>query len=296
MENQKKAYLYALITVLLWSTVASAFKISLRSLDVIQLVWYSTLTSVLVLLAILAITRKVALLKSFSKKDHLYSMVLGFLNPFLYYLVLFKAYSLLPAQQAQPLNYFWPIVLALLSVFWLKQKIGLKNLLAIVISFIGMVVVSTQGSLVKLRDTNFFGIGLALGSTAIWSVFWILNIKDKQDAVVRLFMNFVFGLFFTSIALLLFSRVVVPPRAGLGGAVYVGAFEMGLPFVFWLRALRLSETTARVSNLIYLSPFLSLVFIRLVVKERILISTVIGLVLIVAGIIIQQYNKPRSLP
>ena len=34
----------------------------------------------------------------------------GFLNPFLYYIILFKAYSLLPAQEALSLNYTWPLV------------------------------------------------------------------------------------------------------------------------------------------------------------------------------------------
>jgi drug/metabolite transporter (DMT)-like permease len=78
---------------------------------------------------------------------------------------------------------------------------------------------------------------------------------------------------------------------GLLGATYVGIFEMGITFVIWLKALKFSKTTARVSNLIYLSPFLSLVFIYLSVGEQILFSTVIGLILIVVGIFVQQYSS-----
>jgi drug/metabolite transporter (DMT)-like permease len=78
---------------------------------------------------------------------------------------------------------------------------------------------------------------------------------------------------------------------GLLGATYVGIFEMGITFVIWLKALKFSKTTARVSNLIYLSPFLSLVFIYLFVGEQILFSTVIGLILIVVGIFVQQYSS-----
>ena len=79
---------------------------------------------------------------------------------------------------------------------------------------------------------------------------------------------------------------------GLLGASYVGLFEMGITFVLWLSALKLSETTAKVGNLIFLSPFLSLIFIHFFVGEDILASTFIGLILIVAGILIQQI-KPR---
>ncbi len=291
MDNQKKAYRYAIATVLVWSTVASAFKISLRFLDFVQLLFFSTLTSTIVLFILLAFQHKLLVFRKFSKKDFFLSLLLGFLNPFLYYSVLLKAYSLLPAQQAQTLNYTWPIVLPLLSVVLLKQKIGLKSILAIVLSFVGVIIVATQGSILKFHFTNPLGVGLALGSTVIWSFYWIFNIKDKQDAVARLFLNFLFGLCYTFIALAVFSKITIPPPKGMAGAAYVGLFEMGITFVLWLSALKLSKTTAQVSNLIYLSPFLSLILIRLVVGERILVSTAFGLVLIVAGIIIQQYTK-----
>ena len=42
-----------------------------------------------------------------SRRDWQQSLLPGLLNPCLYYLVLFKAYELLPAQQAQALNYSW---------------------------------------------------------------------------------------------------------------------------------------------------------------------------------------------
>lgn len=214
--------------------------------------------------------------------------MLGFLNPFLYYVVLFKAYSLLPAQEAQPLNYTWSIVLVLLSIPLLKQKIRFASILAIFISYFGVFVISTRGDILGFTFTNLNGVFLALGSAVIWALFWIYNIKDKRDEVAKLFLNFSFGFVFILIAMLLSSRMRIPAMVGLLGATYVGLFEMGITFVLWLKALKLSRTTAQVSNLIYLSPFLSLVLIHFVVGEKILPSTIIGLIFIVAGIIMQQ--------
>jgi drug/metabolite transporter (DMT)-like permease len=78
---------------------------------------------------------------------------------------------------------------------------------------------------------------------------------------------------------------------GLLGCVYIGIFEMGAAFVLWLKALQLSEATAKVSNLIFLSPFISLIFIKFVVGERILPSSIIGLGFIAGGILVQQTIK-----
>ncbi|MCK4250161.1 DMT family transporter [candidate division WOR-3 bacterium] len=290
MNDQRKAYLYAALVVLIWSTVASAFKISLRYLNYLQLLFYASFISLLILFIILIIQNKLSLLKTYSKKDYLHSALLGFLNPFLYYIVLFKAYSLLPAQQAISLNYTWAIQIVLLSIPLLKQRVSFKSVLAIIISYIGILIISTQGDILALRVTNLYGVLLALGSAVIWALFWIYNIKDKRDEVVKLFLNFLFGFIFIFIAIVFSKRLIIPKIPGVTGAVYIGLFEMGITFVLWLKALKLSKTTAQVSNLIYLTPFLSLLIINITVGEKILISTIIGLILIVMGIIMQQYN------
>jgi len=53
--------------------------------------------------------------------------------------------------------------------------------------------------------------------------------------------------------------------AGDGGAAWVGAFEMGIAFVLWLLAMKKATNTSRLSNLIFLSPPLSLVFVAVIV-------------------------------
>ena len=69
MEKQKQAYTYAIIAVLFWATVASAFKISLRYLNFIQLLFYASLVSIMILFVILLIQRKLRVFKSHVKKS-----------------------------------------------------------------------------------------------------------------------------------------------------------------------------------------------------------------------------------
>jgi len=296
MHDQSKAYLYGIATVLLWSTVASAFKLSLRYLDYTQLLLYASIVSLFALVVILRLQGKIKVLFSYSSKQYLRSMLLGFLNPFLYYVVLLKAYDLLPAQEAQPLNYTWAITLALLSIPLLRQRISLKDIVAMLVSYSGVYVISTHGDVTGFHFSNPFGVGLALGSTLIWALYWIYNTSDDRDPVAGLCLNFLFGLPWVLVFCLLFSKDWGLPPRGLLGAAYVGLFEMGVTFVFWLNALKLSESTAKVGNLIFLSPFLSLVFIHFFVGEDIRTSTLVGLVLIVAGILIQQSKQRPPKP
>jgi drug/metabolite transporter (DMT)-like permease len=289
MERQTKAYLYAGATVLLWSTVASAFKITLGHLSFIELLLGASIVSMTALFLILLLQGKLPVIGTYSRAEIARSAALGFLNPFLYYVILFKAYSLLPAQEAQPLNWTWPIMIVLLSIVILKQPIRWVSVLAILISFTGVLVISTRGDVLAFRFTNLPGAMLALGSSVIWALFWIYNVKDRRDEIVKLFLNFVFGTLFTLAAVLLSGEIRVPPAAGIVGVIWVGLFEMGITFVTWLKALQLSRTTAQVSNLVYAAPFLSLFFIHFIVGEEIFPSTVVGLVLIVAGVVVQQY-------
>ena len=294
MERQTKAYLYAVATVLLWSTVASAFKLTLGQMGFLEMLLGASVVSLAALFVIVLAQGKLSLIANSSREDVARSASLGFLNPFLYYVILFKAYSVLPAQEAQPLNWTWPIMLVLLSIAILKQPIRWVNVLAIVISFAGVLVISTRGDVLAFRFTNLPGALLALGSSVIWALFWIYNIKDRRDEIVKLFLNFAFGSVFTLAAVLLFGDIRIPATAGILGVVWIGLFEMGITFVTWLKALQLSRTTAQVSNLVYAAPFLSLFLIHFIVGEEILPSTVLGLVLIVTGVIVQQYASRKK--
>lgn len=291
MKEQSRGYLYALSAVLLWSTVATVFKISLRYVDHFGLLFYASVASTVVLFVIILVQRKTHLFSGYTAGDYARSAALGFLNPFLYYVILFKAYDLLLAQEAQTLNYVWPLALVLLSIPILKQKIGRREIIAVLISFSGALLIGTRGGLSGFPDT--LGVGLALGSSVIWALFWIYNMKDGRDEVAKLFLNFLFGSIFALIAVFIFSEDMRPGTFGIAAVIYVGTFEMGITFVLWLKALGHSENTARVGNLIYLSPFISFILLYSVLHERILPSTVIGLGLIIGGIVFQRYSTNK---
>lgn len=291
MTRHNQAYIYAGISVLLWSTVPTAFKVTLRHLDPYQVLFYASLASTLVLFAILVVQGKLGLLRTYTRKQWLLSAALGLLNPAVYYIVLFEAYLLLPAQEAQPLNMVWPLVVVLLSIPLLKQRIGWVSIVAVCISFVGVLVISTHGDLLGFKFTSLNGTVLALASAFLWASFWIANVRDKRDEVAKLFINFMVGFVLVGIAVAFMSDFRVDGIDGLVGAVYIGIFEMGITFVTWAKALSLARTTAHVSHLIYVTPFISLIFVNFILDERILGSTVIGMILVVGGILVRGLDR-----
>ena len=208
--------------------------------------------------------------------------------------MLFTADSLLPGQIAMALNYGWPRVLTLLSVPLLGQSLRRSQLAAVGVSFVGAVLIATRGQLTHFGGLNGTGLLLAAGSTLLWALFWLGNARIGADPVLKLFVGFCSGLIAALVCSPLFGGLVLPPPAAWPALVYIGLFEMGITFVFWLSALQLATTTARITNLVYLTPFLSLCFLRLVIGEPIHPATAIGLALIVTSLLFQEFMARRA--
>jgi drug/metabolite transporter (DMT)-like permease len=186
----------------------------------------------------------------------------------------------------------WPIILVFLSVPLLKQKIPAKSFVALFISFTGVYIISSQGHPFQPGKSDTTGVLLATGSSVFWALYFIFNLKDKRDEAVKLFTNFLFASVYLLITLALAGeRSTVVSFKGAAASVYVGIFEMGITFYFWLRALQLASTSDKVSNLVYLAPFLSLVFVHFIIKEPVFYTTPAGLLLIISGIFIQNMRS-----
>lgn len=289
LKNPLRAYIFAGLAVLFWSTAASAFKLTLGHIDFIQITFAATLTSCIALFLVILFQRNLYLLRLTTRDQLTRSAILGLLNPFLYYIVLLKAYSLLPAQVAQPLNFTWPLMLVVLSIPLLNQKIPIGSIGAMVISFCGVYLISSQGAPFSPGFSDPFGVMLALGSSVLWALFWIYNVRDTRNEVIKLFLCFFFASFYITFTMIFIPGAWAFNLPGIAGGIYIGLFEMGFTFVFWLKALQYAVSSDKVSNLIYITPFFSLLFISLVVGEEIYFTTFGGLLLIVAGIILQKY-------
>ncbi|MCU8000339.1 DMT family transporter [Shewanella sp. SM101] len=288
MKSSNLAYVYGMAAVFLWSTVATAFKIALSYYTPLQLVFVAVLTSIIALAGILAWQKKLSLLKQQFLHRPMFYLVTGLINPFLYYVVLFKAYSLLPAQQALSLNYTWAVLLPLLAAPLLKQHLRKSDIAAALIAYTGVFIIATGGDISGFSFDSPLGIGLALTSTLLWCLYWIVNTKDQGDPVVSLLLSFLIGLPFIAVTLVLTDTLPSFSLKAIFAGMYVGLFEMGITFVLWLMALKTATRTANISTMVFLSPVMSIGFIAWILQETIAMATYLGLAFILSGMMLQQ--------
>lgn len=292
MKNQSKALIMGGFVVFFWATVATAFKIALNEISNLQLLLIASSTALIVCFIELIRTKKLNLLGEslLSRSTIFRGAWQGLMNPFIYYLILFKGYSLLPAQIAQPLNFSWQIVLMILMAIFLKQKLHFNQVVGVLVSFSGIIMLSLNNSADISGKLSVFGLGLIIASTIIWATYWLLKINEKQDSVIGLFVSFLFGTIYL-VVVSLFTPMEFPPLKPLLAGIYAGMFEMGITFILWSKALKLATNRVTLTQLIYLSPLLSLLLIHFILGEKIGVLTVVGLFLIIGGILISNLKQ-----
>lgn len=280
MNNDPSAIKKAILAVLFWSTVATAFKIALDHQSLLQLLSIASLTTLILLTCI--VTFKPSCAVAF-KPWHL---VAALFNPIVYYLILFKAYQLLPAQIAQPVNYTWAFSFVILARVFLKHKITKADLTAMTIAYAGVLTLSLQGGQFSI---SLLGLSLALLSTLVWAGYWILNGKYSTQAVGDLWWQFVIAA--PILALSFIWSPLEISAIGISSAIYIGLFEMGISFILWSSAVSSISNINKISNLIFLSPIFSIFFIYFLLGETIYWTTFFGLFLIICGLWWQQQSQ-----
>lgn len=288
-SKERRALTYALASVALWSTVATGFKLALNALAPVQLL----LLGCAVALAFFAALRPFVSAK-LTGRQHLAAATLGLVNPLAYYLILFEAYDRLPAQIAQPLNFTWAIALALLAIPLLRQKLSARGWAGVVIGYVGVVVILTEGKFDGLGHFDPLGVALALGSAVIWAWYWIMTVRLGIHPVPLMLNGFAVatGL----VALACWATVGLPGLSleTLGYGAWVGLVETGVAFLLWQRAMATTAQAGKLGALIFLAPFLSLVLIATVLGEVIHPSAVVGLALIAAGLVLSRWPSARD--
>ncbi len=289
MRKSSRAYLYAALAIFMWGTIPTAFKIALSELSIVTMLGITTLVSAAILLLIVASEGKLRLLTRMTRREIIWSSLLGLINPVGYYLLLLTAYSRLPGQVAQPINMIWPIILVFFSIPLLHQRIPARSFLALFISLAGVYIIASQGDPFHPGRSDTAGVLLALVSGVLWALYFILNMRDKRDESVKLFTNFLFGsLYMVAIMSLSGSFTETVSLKGAAASAYCGLFEMGITFWFWLRALQMAETTDKISNLVYFAPFISLLLLHLIIDEPVYYTTPVGLLFIIGSVLFQN--------
>jgi len=281
----KKTYLLAGIAIFLWSTMATVSKLLLGSFDQYQVLCISALFAALALFVVNLFTGKLKKLKTYRPIDYFHALCSGLLGNFFYYVFYYTGAAQLPASQAFIVNYLWPIMSVVFACILLKEKPTVRKVIAFAVSFLGVVTVA-GGDLLRFDRQTLLGMALCAAGAVCYGAFTALHKKWNCDSQLGMMLSFL-GAFLLS---LLLNVLKGTPWSldgfHLAGLAWNGICCMAAGSVCWALALA-SGNTAKISNLAYITPFLSLVWVGVFLKEMPTLWSLGGLCLIVLGIFIQ---------
>lgn len=253
-----------------------------------QVLFISSLIAAGCLFAYLFLSGRIKQFHSLTRSDLWQLIGLGFLGNFLYSAFYYASLRTLPTADACIINYLWPIIASICAAVILHEKIKIIEWLAIIISFLGVVIISTKGS--SLTMANMKGVFFCVAGAVCYGVFNVLNKKKGLDQLLCTAIYFAV----TAVCCIpfLLAEGDMEPMAGatLAGILWLGIF-IDAPAIFsWGAALQISEVGI-LSNLAYLTPVVAMIISYITLGEPIEFYAVIGMLFVVGGCMFQVFSK-----
>jgi drug/metabolite transporter (DMT)-like permease len=282
-----KAILKALFAVTVWGASFVATKISLQYVAPSTLVWLRFTMGVIILGLAVILNKQFALPEGW---DWGYFAILGFLGITFHQWL--QSTGLLTAQATTTA---WiitstPIFIALLGFIILKEHLAWYQVAGIVLATFGVLLVVTKGNLSSLTVGKFGTPGdfLVLISALNWAVFSTLSRSGlkKHPSTLMMFYVMSFGWVFTSILFFASSgtnQISSIPFDGWIAIAFLGILCSGIAYIFWYDALKVLPV-AQTGAFLYLEPIITVIVASMVLKEALLLATLIGGITILIGV------------
>lgn len=292
----KKNYIYAFVSVFIWATMASVVKKVLLGIPSLEALSVSSFFAFLFLLLLNIKNGAIKKLSSYSLSDYGVMAGLGFIGIFLYSALYYYGLEKLTSQEACILNYLWPIMLLVFSCIILREKMTFMKGFAMACSFVGIIILSLGGNLSSGRGA-ITGMICCVAAAALYGLFSVLNKKSDYDQGISMMIFWLVSAI-CSMALGLMTEDRVPIKGTEWiGLLWLGVVADAIAYLLWALALKGTKNTAKIANIAYLTPFLSIIVSALFLGEKIKLQAFVALVFIIGGILIQnlhEYKKSKT--
>lgn len=274
-------YVLMAIILILWGTFAAVSKMALNSLDSLQVQFYMFGLAFICMTGFCIRNGKFKELRSLHRREVI--RLIGYSIPsFLYYVFYLMSLQLIPAVEASMLNYSFPIMIVIFSIPINGEKLDKLKLLSLLLGFIGVIVILTNGNLTHIKMSNIKGDFLALSAAICWGIFSNLGKKNNVDTFLSNYIFTTVSFLLTAYCMIFYSRFVLPGLHEFFGLLWLSLSNIVFSYYLWFRALKVADS-ALVANISFLTPFVTLLFIMIFLGESIHSIQIIGLIIIIAG-------------
>jgi drug/metabolite transporter (DMT)-like permease len=298
------ARLAAFSAVVLWGISFVATKAALRDLSPVTLIFTRFALGIAVLFLILVLRRE-----SLRPPRDTWPMLalMGFVGIFLHQMIQVHGLTLTTAVRTGWLIGLTPIWSAVLAAIFLGEGFGPRKVVGLFLGTAGALLVITRGDLsarvLVLPATR--GDLLILASTVTWAIYTILGrqtlkrLGSARAIAAAMFIGWTMLVpFFVSISGWQEYRHL--SSTSVSAILFLGVGCSGLGYLFWYAALERIDAS-QVAAFLYLEPLVTLIAGVTLLGESVAISTILGGVLVLLGVLIVQTtpslkNQPPAAP
>jgi len=292
MKNKNLLVFFLLFLVsFFWAGSFVVSKITLGEVPPIHLGFLRFLVATPIMVLILFIKNK-GKIKHPRKKELISLAILGLTGGTLHYIFQFTGIKYTTASTSAVLISIDVIIIAILSIVFLKEENSIKKTLGIIISFLGVfIIIFAQMKNETIIFDNIFFIGciLIIISALSWAIYSIMSKKllKKYDIFTVLTYTFVFGLFFFLPFILQdIKEVFNVSSAGWLGVMYLAILSTVFGYAGWNYALKHIEASKAAIFLNFV-PLLAIVM-SFFYGENITLFFIFGAILIIFGVYLAQ--------
>lgn len=285
MLLDKKSILLFICLLVCWGSYAAVSRMLLSHLDFYQVSFFTFLIALLILSIIYLIARPVEH-EPKTYTNYFLVFLAGFFC-FLYYMCYNRAIAEIGATHASILNYTFPLWMIILAAVRNRKLPKLLSIVSVCVGFIGVYIALTAGTgRTGLHLGQARGIALALSAALLWGMFSTIgaNLMGNPLRLCLIYTSICFLL--SCLALILFSRPMIPDWPTGLGLVWIGTFAVAIPYWLWFWLIKRNGSD-KLAALSYLVPFSTLIFISILLHEKIETGQMIGLVIIIAACLLQ---------
>ncbi|SFT26623.1 DMT family transporter [Paenibacillus sp. BC26] len=288
-ELSRSPYVLMPILLLLWGSVAAVSKLVLGRLDSYQVLFYMNGIGVVVFAGIVLYKVRWGTLRLWSWRQTALIVSCG-LFAFLYDALYLQALDRIPAVEASMLNYLFPVFIVIFAIPLHKENMNRYKLLSVVMGFAGTVLLMTKGDLTSLKLTNLTGDVLAILAAVSWGLFTNLVKRNKKDMLISTFLITVVAFVLSAAGLLVNSNLILPRLVDFGGVFWLSMCNIVLGFFLYFRALRYSPASL-IASFTFFTPFVTLLFIVLLLDERLTLMDGLAALLILSSVPVQKLGS-----
>lgn len=222
-------------------------------------------------------------------------LALGLVSILFFTCCYFTAINLMTMSTAAILLYTSPIWVMILAIIFLKEKITVQKIIALVLAFAGCVLVSGFGGKVSVIGI-LVGLGSGLGY-GLYSIFGTFALKKYSTLTVTSYTFLIAGLgsvFVADPADLVTKISAIENKPALFGFVLLTAVITAvIPFLLY--TMGLNKTTAgRAAVLATVEPAAATLFGFFVMKETVGPAAIAGIILVFSAIAVLSLKKSNS--